>query len=280
MTLMDTGGDTAAQGQTDSDPVNNEPAAGTNQATTEPQEPADPSPPGDPEWMLSDKLPGEGSAPEWFKKDKYGTVEEQAKAYKELESRFGGFTGAPKDGDYTVTLSDELQELGIEIAPDDPLYADAVEFAKGTNMNQEGFDKMMNLYAMSRVAESKAAEEFRQDELKALGDNAQARIDNILNWGKANLPDDMLQGFTEMAVSANAVKAMEKLVSLTRNAPIDPNNAAPKQGVSTEELRKMQFETDEHGNRKLSTDPEFKKRFQKLANEHWGTEDHRVIIGS
>ena len=39
--------------------------------------------------------------PEWYKADKYKSVAEQAKAYTELEKKFGGFTGAPKDG-YSV----------------------------------------------------------------------------------------------------------------------------------------------------------------------------------
>jgi hypothetical protein len=41
----------------------------------------------------------------------------------------------------------------------------------------------------------------------------------------------------------------------------------------------MQFEKDEHGNRRIATDPEFKARYIKLRNEVYGTEDHKQIIG-
>ena len=233
-----------------------------------------------PEWMYSADVPGTGPAPEWFKKNKYVTLEDQAKAYTELEKRFGSFTGAPKDGQYTVNIPEDLKEKGIDFDSDDPLYQEAMEFAKNSHMSQEGFDQMMGLWASAKVAESAAMEEFKTMELKSLGDNAKARIDNLVNWGKANLPDDMFNGFQEMAVSANAIKTMEKLVSMTRNAPIDSDNARPKNGVDEEELRKMQFEKDEHGNRRLSVDPEFRKKFNKLKEQVWGSEEHRMIIGS
>ena len=259
MSLMDAENDPAENNPAENDPAENNPAP-------------------EPEWRFSENLPGEGPAPEWFKKDKYGTVEEQAKAYKELEQRFGSFTGAPRDGKYSINLAEELTEKGVSIDADDPLYSDAVEFAKESNMSQDGFDKMMNLYATALLAEQAALQQFQEDQFKSLGDNAQARITNLVNWGKANLPADLYQGFQEMAVSANAVKTMEKLISLTRSAPIDPANAIPKNGTSDEELRKMQFEKDEHGNRRLSVDPEFRKKFKKLSEEVWGAGEHRVVI--
>lgn len=229
-------------------------------------------------WMFAEGTPGTGDTPEWFKADKYGTVSDQAKAYKELEVRFGSFTGAPEE--YTVNLSDELKEKGIEITSDDPLYEEALKFAKETNMNQEGFDNMLNLYAMSKVAETDAINQHKAEELASLGDNAQARVDNLNKWGKANLSDELYNGFQEMATSANAVRAMEKLVSMTRNAPITPDTAQAQPGVTEEELLKMQFEKDEYGNRRLSVDPAFRAKFDKLKQQVWGSEEHRQIVGS
>lgn len=265
MTLMDTGENTTQE---------------TTEETTQTTETQVTEETQQPEWLLMEGVPGTGEAPEYYKKDKYGSLAEQAKAYQELEKRFGSFTGAPKDGEYSVSLSDELVDMGMSIEPDDPLFADAVEFAKDSNMSQDGFNKLMNLYAMSKVAEGKALDEFKANELKSLGDNAQARISNLVNWGKANLSDDLFEGFQEMAISANSIRAMEKLVSMTRSAPIDPGNAKPNNGVSREELYKMQFEKDDNGNRRLSTDPEFRKRFNKLKEEVWGSEEHRTIIGA
>ena len=53
---------------------------------------------GEGEYFLTEGIKGTGDTPEWFKADKYKSIADQAKAYTELEKRFGGFKGAPKDG--------------------------------------------------------------------------------------------------------------------------------------------------------------------------------------
>ena len=78
------------------------------------------------EYFLSDGIKGTGDTPEWYKSDKYKSVAEQAKAYTELEKKFGGFTGAPKDG--------YAGPEGIE--PDDALLQELTEFANKTGMSQ------------------------------------------------------------------------------------------------------------------------------------------------
>ena len=40
-------------------------------------------------WSYADGVEGQGDAPDWFKGDKYNTVADQAKAYKDLESSSG-----------------------------------------------------------------------------------------------------------------------------------------------------------------------------------------------
>ena len=229
-------------------------------------------------WSWAEGVAGEGDAPEWFKSDKYKTVDAQAKAYTELEGKFGSFTGAPEE--YTLNISDELKEKGVEIAEDDPILEEAHKMAKDLGMNQEGFDKMLDIFAMSRVAEQEAMQSGVADEMKSLGDNAETRVNNLDLWGKANLPADLYDGFVDMAQTASAVKAMEQLISMTRNAPVVTDTTKATPGMTSEELTAMQFEKDDHGNRKMQTDPDFKARFNKLAAEVWGSEDHRVIVGS
>lgn len=229
------------------------------------------------EWSFADGVKGEGEIPEWFKADKYKTVSEQAKAYKDLESRFGSFTGAPEE--YAdVEVREELRELGVEISKDDPIYSDALEFAKELNMNQDGFDKMINLYATAMAAETKAMENYKAEELKALGNTAETRINNLNAWASANLPGEMIEGFQGLAQSAEAVKTLERLVAMTRHAPISSTGATPQKGMSSEELTAMQFEKDQYGNRRIQTDKEFRKRFDEAAARVWGSEDHTIVI--
>ena len=117
----------------------------------------------------------ENQAPEWLQgkyvtegKTQEESIAEQAKAYPELAAKFGAFTGAPEE--YAdIVLSDELKELGVEISNDDPMLVAAKEFAKESNMSQEGLSGLVNLYAMQQVAEQKANDEYKADQMKQLG---------------------------------------------------------------------------------------------------------------
>lgn len=234
-----------------------------------------------PAWSFAEGVAGEGDAPEWFKSGKYANVSEQAKAYTELEGKFGAFTGAPEE--YTVNLNDELTELGVEIDKDDPLLAKAMEMFSKSGMNQEGFDEVVNLYMMGQVAQRDAteqhAEQVRADELKALGQNAQGRIDNLKKWGNANLSEELVKGFLEAMPSANAVKTMEHVITMTNSAPLSPDGNASPGGITETELQEMQFATDNHGNRKIQTDPAFKADYDKKMRQFYGAGDHVQVIG-
>ncbi len=81
------------------------------------------------EYFLSDGIKGTGEAPEWYKSDKYSSVAEQARAYTELEKKFGGFTGAPKDG--------YAGPEGVDAA--DGLLEELTELARTHHLNQEAF---------------------------------------------------------------------------------------------------------------------------------------------
>ena len=199
------------------------------------------------------------------------------KSYTELEGRFGSFTGAPDE--YAVGISDELKEAGVDLDSDDPMVEEAIKFAKESGMNQDGFNNMVNLYATMELAKHKAESDAMTEDIASLGDNADRRLNNLSQWASKNLPDDLLEGFKDAAVSADSVKALEQLVSMTRSAPVQVNDAQSSPGVSREEVHKMQFEKDEHGNRRIATDPAFAAEFRKKQSALYGDEDHRVVVG-
>lgn len=247
----------------------------TTDTSTEPK--AEPKTDASEGWMISEGVKGEGDKPEWFKDGKYKSVLEQAKAYNELEGKLGSFTGSPEE--YAIELSEELTEQGVSIDADDTLMAEAMKFAKDSNMSQEGFNNMVNLYAMTKVAEQTAANDAKTEEIKALGPTGEKRLSNLAAWGKANFSEELYAGFEEMLVSSTSIQAVERLISMTRNAPVTPDSVNSASGVSAEEVRAMQFELDEYGNRKIQTDPDFKARFRKLSEEVWGGEQAIEVIG-
>ena len=81
---------------------------------------------GEGEYFLTEGIKGSGDAPEWYRADKYKSIADQARGYSELEKRFGGFKGAPKDGYQAPENVDE----------DDALYEELKTFAQDTNMSQ------------------------------------------------------------------------------------------------------------------------------------------------
>jgi len=216
--------------------------------------------------------------PEKFWDAEKGEIRTEAalKSYGELEKRFGAFKGAPDK--YEAILSEELIAEGVSIDESDPILEVAKEFAKSSNMSQEGFAGMLNLYATQKLAESKAQDQALQAEIASLGDDADRRINSMLQWASANMDAELLEGFKDMAVSAPAIKAMEKMVSMTRNAPVMPSNANGA-GLSESEVKEMQFAKDANGNRRIQTDPAFRAEFERKLKQVYGEEPHRRIIG-
>lgn len=226
----------------------------------------------------------DATAPEWLL-GKYHTegktieeaTAEQAKAYKELSGKFGAFTGAPEE--YEIALSEELTELGVTMDKEDPMVQEAMKFAKESNMSQEGLNGMLNLYSMQMVAEQKANEEYAAEQMKALGPQAESRVQNIQQWASKNLDTEMVSALEGMATSAESVKAIERLITMTGNAPVDSDSSVATNTAGIEEVQSMQFAKDENGNRRINTDPAFKAHYQKLRNEVYGTSEHRVMVG-
>jgi len=215
--------------------------------------------------------------PEWFKADKYKTIDDQAKAYGELEKRFGSFTGAPES--YEASLSDELIEAGVELLPDDPLMEKAIEFAKSSNMSQEGFNSMVQLYAESQLAEHLALDEYKASQLESLGNNATQRIEGINKWASANLDPESYEGLKGVITTAEGVKAVEALISKTKNAPVAATDTAPAVSMTQTELDAMYFAKDDNGNRKINTDPSYKAEYERKRDALHGNAPFRQMIG-
>ena len=229
-------------------------------------------------WYLAEGIAGQGEKPDWFKAEKYGSVTEQAKGYKELESRFGAFTGAPEEYELPE-LSDEIKERGIEISKDDPVLEKAFAFAKEKGMNQEGLNELVNLYAETQLAEQQAYEDIKQQEMKALGHNAETRLQNLNAWASKNMEPELFESFQGLAMSAGAVQTLERLVSMTRTAPVNPSEATGHPGITAEEINELQFATDEFGQRKMRN-KEYADMVQQKLNQLHGTENHVEIIGN
>jgi len=89
---------------------------------------------------MSSEPKTEPESPEWFMKDKFKSIDEQAKSYKELSTKMGKYWGSPQDG-YSV---EGMESIGIEA--NDPLIAGLTPALKEMGISQEGFQHLVGQY--------------------------------------------------------------------------------------------------------------------------------------
>jgi hypothetical protein len=230
-------------------------------------------------WDKESGVKGTGEKPDWLLA-KYEDAKNQGKGYAELEKQFGAFTGAPKDGEYALDqVKDQFKEAGFELDKDDPLLNEFIEFAKNKNMNQESFNDGLKMYAMSKEADNIMMQEVKANEMKMLGDTGDKQIQDMKDWGKANLSEDEFEGLLQAFPTAEAFKTGLKLIAMTRPNAVSPTKIEPAPGLTEKDVQEMQFKKDEHGNRLINVDPEAKRQYEEASKQVRGTQRHVEMIG-
>jgi len=208
------------------------------------------------EYFLSEGIKGSGDAPEWYNSEKYRSVADQAKGYSELEKRFGGFKGAPKDG-YSPPE-------GVE--SDDALYQELEAFATKTNMSGDAFQEAWELLS----TQGEVAEEYNQEvELEKLGDNAQERIKTVEGFMKNNLDADTYEQARGLVTNADTIELVELLVRATAPTKLPSEGGHNPEGLSWEAIESEMFKKDEQGNLLRSTNIAHERKVQAMM-EAWG----------
>jgi hypothetical protein len=172
---------------------------------------------------------------------KYKTVGDLEKAYTHLQQRFGSFSGAPDEY--------EIPE-GIEAG-------DWVkDWAKDSNLSQEGLSSLLEKYNEQTTAQQN---QYYEAELQKLGPNADARLDNLRDWGKANnINEDVM---ADMFASAAHVEALESLMKGTSvQAPVDTQMQQP--ALTKDYLNEITNAKDDYGRKKVESNPEYAKWVQ------------------
>lgn len=216
-------------------------------------------------YYLMEGIAGAGDKPEWFLGEKYTSVAEQAKAYTELNKKFGSFTGAPKDG----------YQLPEGFDADDALAQEVIKFGTESNLNQDGFNKLMELAS----TQAQVTQEVNQQaELKKLGDNAPQRIKQL----EVFLRDKMGEGYDgvrDLITDANGVMLAESIMKAMQPAPL-PIDGVEVEGKPTwSDIEAEMFKTDEHGNSLRSIDPNHEAKVQKMLREFGGDKPNIRTFG-
>lgn len=104
---------------------------------------------------------------------------------------------------------------GIEFKFDDtdPLLAQARSVAHELGIPQEGFSKLLGLYAGSQVQQAAQVQAARTAEVNKLGPTGPARVDAVTTFLKATLGDTEGAQIASRMFTASDVQIFEKLVS-------------------------------------------------------------------
>lgn len=215
-------------------------------------------------WYTSEGVAGEGDKPEWFKDSKYKSVSAQAEAYAGLESKLGGFTGAPDE--YESSMPEGIEG---ELNADDPMLETFTQWAKDNQLNQEAFTSLQHMFIQNQYDTQGTNVE---SELAALGDNAKGRLQNISDFAKANLSEDEYEGILDATTTAAGVKAVEALIAKSRmSIPTTPSEVDT--GMSHSDIKARMSDP------RYQSDPAFRAETSKLYEQRFGKEPSRTTIG-
>lgn len=115
----------------------------------------------------------EPETPEWFMKDKFKSIEDQARSYKDLVGKMGKFWGSPEDN---------YKSDGIEgLEENDPLVSALTPALKELGVSQEGFAHLVNGYMAANKEMLKGFEEELRKTLTTTDAHTYQAVDKWMN---------------------------------------------------------------------------------------------------
>jgi hypothetical protein len=149
-----------------------------------------------PAWNIMEGLPGSGPRPDWLL-PKYATPFDQAKAYPELEKKFGNRDVAPEKY--------EFGETSIEL--EDPTIQEYIGWAKEKNLSQDVVGTTVEKFA--KYLKSKQPD--LDKEIEKLGPDANQKIETIRRWAENNFSENSLKVIGSISKSADAINFLDEL---------------------------------------------------------------------
>ena len=166
-----------------------------------------------PEWL-----------PEKFWVDNTPSYENLAKSYSELEKMRGNmkeavskefeaerFANRPESAsDYTLP---EAEHLDAEQLAGSPIVEWWRGFAHENGYNQEQFETAINKYAEVELAR---LEQSYKQEVAALGENAEARIEAVTLWMNNTFNESQRAALADACTTAAGIEAVEGIINMLK----------------------------------------------------------------
>jgi hypothetical protein len=222
-------------------------------------------------WLLHEGVMGQGEKPSWFKSEKYKTVAAQAEAYTALESRFGAFKGAPKNEKGEIAYKPFTPPEGVTVKNDHPMMQGFTKWAAENQLSQEGYDTLLG-----QLVQYEAAQAPNMAAIKArLGDNADARIAQVAQWGKANLGNEGYATLRAATSGANAdavFKLMESMIGKTSQVRMPAPGADVPAATGGDQLAKIKSDhgaKDAQGRLRVDVEPAYRADIERRYRDYF-----------
>lgn len=204
-------------------------------------------------------------------------IENLAKSYIKLESTRGDpdklreewegerLKARPESADkYELPEHDALDAEQLAASPVVSLFRE-IAFEQG--MDNEAFQKTISNYADSQIAQIEAR---LDEEKKALGENADVRLEAVTLWAEKNFKEDELSAIQQVATTAAGVRALEKLMGKGREGGPSLDEGEPLSGDDmTEEQARSLMQDPRYWDNKRR-DPEIVKKVQDFFQKKYG----------
>ena len=198
--------------------------------------------------------------PDTLYANKYKSVSELENGYTNLQTKLGSFTGSPDE--YTPNE-------GMEIDDSNPLFSGLQELGREIGLNNDGFNKIIDMYNTSMEEQEVQYQETMKEEMSKLGDNASERVQNVIDWAGANLSESEVGILQNISQSADAVQLIEKFIGMSKPQGIATDaQVQTKATYDADKLNAMRYAKDDNGNRRMSVDPEYRQRVLDLESQH------------
>ena len=216
-----------------------------------------------------------GERPEWLPEKFWNSendtpnIENLAKSYSENEKRLGEITRGGKtveewNTEARAEITNELESKRLEERPSkaadykyempeglnlpegaewnmdesDPLLSWWRETAHTNGFNQDQFDAGVKNYIQMQIDSLPNYDA----EMKALGSNAEERVNAVNRWSQANFSESTQKSLESFLVEASGVAMMEEIINLTKNTRVNSTGDPSKitQVKTKEQIKQMQ----------------------------------------
>lgn len=199
----------------------------------------------------------------WKKDEAEPDLQAMAKSWTDLRKQISqGKHKTPVDGNYDVAAFKD-------IPAEDPVRNHVLSWAKEYGVSQAALDSLVGKVVEMGFEAQQTTSINLAEEKKALGPNADARINGMVKWAsglvnKGIWGKDDFEEFKYMGGTAKGLAALEKLRGAYEGRV--PTDSAPVSGaLSKEELYAMV------GDPKYQTDPAYRAKVERMFQANFGS---------